>query len=333
MKKEIQKLYKDLDKKYGGVLSEKEEVPKKRIESSILALDIIIGGGIPEGRAMELFGKKSSGKSTFALLTVANYQKQNKVCAWIDGENAFDKKWAKTLGVDLENIEPLHPETLEQAGEMILDLMRSNVDLIVIDSIVSLIAEQMDERDINEPQRATQARVNSVITQKIYKEWRTRNSNSSFIFINQIRDNMSPYGSPIKTAGGRALEHFYRIRVEIRAGSLIEQGTKKDKEVIGQEINLRTTENKTYPPHKRSTLDFYFDGKIDNLKSLVYACVKEGIIELRGSYFKYGKYKEQGIENFRNVIDEKELYKELKNKLFIKLGFIKENGKKARNSS
>ena len=92
----------------------------------------------------------------------------------------------------------------------------------------------------------------------------------------------------------------------------------------GNEINLRTIKNKTYPPHKRSALDFYFDGRIDNLKSLVYACVKESIIELQGSYFKYGKYKEQGIENFRNLIDENELYKELKNKLFIKLGFIKE---------
>lgn len=322
MKKEIEQLYKSLDKKYGGVLTGKKIPEKKRTETGVLSLDCILGGGIPEKTAIEYFGKKSSGKTTFALMTIANYQKQNKICVFIDGEKGFDRIWAEKLGVDVENLLIFRPNMLEEAGKILVDLSEKNVDLIVIDSIVSIIPELEYDADIDEPKRAAQAKVNALIVRKIQQIW--NKSNTSFIFINQIRDNMSPYGSPIIRPGGRSLEHFYSVQVEFKSGSFIEQGTKKDKEVIGNEINLRTIKNKTYPPYKRSTLDFYFTGKVDNLKSLIYACVKVGIIELHGSYFQYKKLKQQGAENFKNVIDEKRLSNELREKLFKKLEFIKE---------
>lgn len=322
MKESIQKLYKSLEKKYGGILTGAKIPEKKRIETGVLSLDCISGGGIPEKTAVEYFGKKSSGKTTFALMTIANYQKQNKICVFINGEKAFDKVWAANLGVDIENLLIVQPDKLEEAGKVLVDLSESNVDLIVIDSIVSIIPELEDDADIDEPKRAAQAKVNALIVRKIQKIW--NKSNTSFIFINQIRDNMTIYGSPLITPGGRSLEHFYSIQVEFRKGTLIEQGVKKDKEVIGNEINLRTIKNKTYPPYKKATLDFYYNGKVDNLKSLIYVCVKEGIIELHGSYFQYKKIKQQGIENFKNAIDEKGMYEELKTKLFEKLGFKNE---------
>ncbi len=295
----------ELEKEF-GLKRASTKIIEEVIHTGVYALDYILDNGIkitPGGHKIEFYGRESSGKTTFALLTIAKYQKLGKTSVWIVSES-FHSDWAKQLGVDTNKLLLAYPETVEEAGEKLLQLI-PKVDLIVIDSVASLIPEAELERAINEPTRGGSAKAYSLICRKIYQiipEYKT-----TMIFINQIREKMGViYGNPETTPGGKALKHIYDSRVEFRAGKPIDVGTKDKKERIGIEINLFGKKNKLGVPQRKAVVDFYFDGHIDNKKSLLFAGLKYSIIELSGKTYSYNDKKAVGKDKFIASLSDKD---------------------------
>lgn len=305
--KNIETLQKELSKKGYDVELAKNILAVDKIRTGVFCLDWVLGGGIAQGRGghrIEFFGPESSGKTTFALYVIKKYQSLGKTCAFIDGEKSFEANWAAMIGVDVNNLLMTFPNELEEAGDMLVDLIQSDVDLIVIDSIVSLIPKEETERDTDEPTMALQARINSLITRKIYSN--LKGKSVTLLFINQLREKVGiVYGNPKTTGGGHALRHMYNTRIEFRPGKGIDEGTGDTKERIGMEINMINIKNKKGPPHRQGQLDFYFNGTIDNKKSLFFAGQKYGVIERSGNTYVFDKIKEVGAENFLTALNDK----------------------------
>lgn len=304
-KKSLNDKLSELEKEFGLQRAVTKNVEDK-IYTGIYAFDYVLDNGIKlalGGHKIELYGRESSGKTTFALLTVAKYQKLGKTCIWIVSES-FHSDWAETLGVDTEKLLLAYPDTVEEAGKTLLQLI-SKVDLIVIDSVASLIPKAEAEKEIDEPTRGGSAKAFALMTRKIYQiipKYKT-----TMILINQIREKMGViYGNPETTPGGRALRHLYDTRIEFRAGKSIEIGTKEKKERIGVELNLYGKKNKLGKPQRKAVVDFYFEGRIDNRKSLLFAGLKYSIIELSGKTYTYGKKKAVGKDKFVNTLDDKD---------------------------
>lgn len=309
MKDNVKKLKNLLGKDYLVKMAseiEQEEI----IRTGVYPLDYTLDGGIrfcEGGHRIEFFGAESSGKSTFALYVIKKYQELGKVCAYIDAEHSYDKKWAKTIGVDNDNLLVFSPNSLEEVGDLFVRLI-PEVDLIIIDSIVGLIPEEEVKRDTNQPTMGLQARVNALITRKVYKA--IAEKKTTMIFINQLREKIGVmYGNPYTTGGGRALKHMYNTRIEFRAGKPIDVGSGDKKERIGYEINLKCTKNKKGKPYHKAVIDFYFNGHIDVKKTLFFSGLRLGVIEMNGKTYTFGKTKIVGRENFQEELPEKEWIK------------------------
>ena len=303
----LNKLLKEYEKNY-AIQKASDIKQTEVIPTGVFTLDYCLSGGIKVcqgGNFIEFFGAESSGKSTFALHVVKQFQKENKICVWIDAENSYDKTWAKKIGVDNENLLILKPEDLEQAGDLFVKLI-PETDLIVVDSIINLIPQGEAERDTSEVQMALQARVNSLICRKINKA--IAHQTTTIIFINQLREKVGQlYGNPYTTAGGRALKHLYHTRIEFKSGKPMDIGSGDKKERIGVEINIKAVKNKKGIPHRKGVIDFYFDSTIDNKKSIFFAGVKFNVIEFSGKTYQFGDKKAVGKDNFMELLDEKDL--------------------------
>jgi recombination protein RecA len=309
-KKKLNRILSELEKKYIASKA-KEFTNDDRIPTGVFGLDMILNGGISRGKGghvIEFFGAESSCKTTFALKTIANYQKQDKTCAFIDGENSYDSQWAEILGVDNDNLIIIKPNSLEEMGEVLVKLVTQEVDLIVVDSIVSFIPEDEIERDMNEPTMALGARINALITRKINQAIGGKFVN--IIFINQLREKIGVmYGNPYTTGGGRALKHLYHTRIEMRAGKPIDVGSGDNKERIGYEINLKCIKNKKGTPYKTALVDFYFTGNIDNKKPIFFTAIKHNIIQLEGKTYTYGDIKVVGKDKMMETLTDKDYAK------------------------
>jgi len=314
----LDKILGQLEKKYA--VKKASDIEKTElIRTGIYPLDYVLSGGFrvcDGGHCVEFFGGESSGKSTFALYTVKKFQEEGKVCAIVDAENSFDPAWAKRIGVDTENLIVVKPSSLEEFGDILIQIV-PEVDLIVVDSIVALMPEEEGERDTNQPTMALGARINALISRKLYKAIATKRT--VIIFINQLREKVGVmYGNPYTTGGGRALKHLYHTRVEFRAGKPIDTGSGDKKERIGVEINLHTVKNKKGSPHKRAVVDFYWDGKVDNRKSVVFSAIKYGVVEFSGKTYQYKDIKAVGKDNFFEALDEKYI-KEMEKEIWKRL--------------
>lgn len=302
-KSKLDKLLANLEKKY-TVKKATELVPEKKMRTGVYALDYVLSGGITDclgGHRLEFFGAESSGKTTLALLTIKKFQEEGKTCVFIDGENSYDTEWAERLGVDNKKLLVMQPKSLEEAGDILDDIV-PEADLIVVDSIVSMIPEEEIDRDTNEPTMALQARVLSRITRQLYKT--LADKNTTLIFINQLREKVGQlYGNPHTTGGGRALKHFYNTRIEFRAGKPIDVGSGEKKERIGIELNLKAVKNKKGTPYKHAVIDFYFNGEIDNNKCLFFSGVKLGIIQLAGRTYTFNDIKAVGKDNMIEALN------------------------------
>lgn len=312
-KSEFEKTMAQFEKKYGARSGNEIKIDK-RMPTGIYALDYILGGGIcdcPGGHRIELYGSESSGKTTIAYLTVKKFQEDGKLVAWLDMENSFDSEWPEILGVDINNLAVFKPTHLEQAGDLLIDLIKSDFNLIILDGITSLPCDAEIERDTDEPTMAIQARVLSLICRKANNA--LTDTNKSLIFINQKRENVGQrYGNPETTPGGRHLKHFYNTRVEIKTTAPIKKGSGINEERIGTEVKIRCTKNKKGSPFKTAVYDFYYNGTVDNKKSIFFSALKFGIIELNGKTYSYGDYKSVGKDNFINEFtDWDKVYKEL----------------------
>lgn len=301
----LNKLLNSLEKKY-KVQKGSDIIIEPKIKTGLYPLDYCLDGGISQysgGHMIEFFGGESSGKTTFALKIVARYQKLGKVCAFINAESSYDPKWAKILGVSNDELLIITPNTLEEAGECLLELI-PKVDLIVIDSIVALVPEAELDRDLSEKTMASQASVNSPMCRKIN---RIRNRyKTTVIFINQLREKVGiMYGNPEHTAGGRALKHLYDSRIQFRTGKPIDV----KKERIGMEINIFGKKNKKGKAYRRGIIDFYITGEIDNKKCLFFSAIKYKIIELAGKTYTYNKKKAVGKDNFMKLLTNEDYEK------------------------
>lgn len=284
-------------------LGQKEQVVEiETVSTGSLSLDIALGvGGLPKGRIVEIYGPESSGKTTLALHSIAEAQKNGGVCAFIDAEHALDPIYARKLGVDLENLFVSQPDTGEQALEITETLVRSGaVDVLVVDSVAALTPRAEIDGEMGDALPGLQARLMSKALRKLTAS--IFRSNCMVIFINQIRMKIGVlFGSPETTTGGNALKFYASVRLDIRR-----IGSIKDRDVVvGNQTRVKVVKNKLAPPFKQVEFDIIYGEGISKLGELLDLGVKVGIVEKSGAWFSYNSQRlGQGRENAKQFLRE-----------------------------
>ena len=270
------------------------------VSTGSLALDMALGvGGLPRGRVIEVYGPEASGKTTLALHTVAEAQKQGGICAFVDAEHALDAVYARALGVDTENLLISQPDTGEQALEIADTLVRSAaVDVVVVDSVAALVPKAELEGEMGDSHVGLQARLMSQAMRKLTSS--ISRSNCMVIFINQIRMKIGVmFGNPETTPGGNALKFYASVRLEIRRIGAI-----KDRdEVVGNQTRVKVVKNKVAPPFKIVEFDIMYGTGISKTGELIDLGIKTGIVEKSGSWFSFDSRRiGQGRENAKQFL-------------------------------
>src|SRR3954447_8940056 len=300
-------------------LGERTRAPIEVIPTGSAALDIALGiGGLPRGRVVEIYGPESSGKTTVALHAVANAQKAGGIAAFIDAEHALDPEYAKNLGVDTDALLVSQPDTGEQALEIADMLIRSGaLDILVIDSVAALVPRAEIEGEMGDSHVGLQARLMSQALRKITGA--LSNSNTTAIFINQLREKIGVmFGSPETTSGGRALKFYSSVRLDVRRIETLKDG----QEMVGNRTRVKVVKNKVAPPFKQAEFDILYGYGISREGSLIDLGVEAGIIRKAGAWFTYDADQlGQGRENARNFLrDNPDLANEIEKKILEKLG-------------
>lgn len=265
-----------------------------------LGLDIALGGGIPKGRIVEIYGPESSGKTTLTLHAIAEVQKAGGTAAFIDAEHALDPSYAKRIGVDVENLLLSQPDNGEQALEITETLVRSNaVDLIVVDSVAALVPRAEIEGDMGDSHMGLQARLMSQALRKLTGV--ISRSNTTVIFINQIRMKIGVmFGNPETTTGGNALKFYASVRMDIRRISQIKQGDA----VVGNRTRVKVVKNKIAPPFREAEFDIMYNEGISRSGDILDLAIKNEIVEKGGAWLTYGETKVSGREAMRQYLIE-----------------------------
>ena len=272
------------------------------ISTGSLGLDIALGiGGLPRGRVIEIYGPKSSGKTTLALQVVAESQKKGGICAFVDAEHALDPVYARKLGVKVEDLLISQPDAGEQALEIADTLVRSGaVDVLVVDSVAALTPKAELEGEMGDMQPGMQARLMSKALRKLTAS--ISKSKCMVVFINQIRMKIGiMFGNPETTTGGNALKFYASVRLDIRRIGQI----KEREEVVGNQTRVKVVKNKVAPPFKQVEFDIMYGEGISKVGELVDLGVKAGIVEKSGAWFSYnGERIGQGRENTKAFLKE-----------------------------
>ena len=294
----------------GDVVDQKIEV----ISSGSIALDKALGvGGYPKGRIIEIYGPESSGKTTFALHAIAEVQKNGGRAAFIDAEHSLDPVYAKNLGVDIENLILSQPDSGEQALEIAEALIKSgSVDLIVVDSVAALVPEAELNGDMGQSNVGLHARLMSQAMRKLAGI--ISKTKCVAIFINQIRGKVGVmFGNPETTTGGRALKFFASVRLDIRRGEAIKDGTN----ILGNRTTIKVVKNKVAPPFKNAEVEIIYGEGISRIGEIVDLAVQSDVILKSGSWFSYeGNKIGQGRENVKEFLKQNpQIASEIENKI------------------
>lgn len=307
-----------LEKSYGKgtimKLGDTAVEPIESISTGSLGLDIALGiGGVPKGRIIEIYGPESSGKTTLATHIIAEAQKKGGIAAFIDAEHAFDKYYAKKLGVDIENLLISQPDNGEQALEIADNLIRSGaIDVIVIDSVAALVPKGEIEGEMGDSKMGLQARLMSQALRKLTGT--ISKTGCCCIFINQLREKIGVmFGNPETTTGGNALKFYASVRLDIRRISQI----KDSDEVSGNRVKVKIVKNKVAPPFRISEFDIMFGEGISKVGEIIDLGVDFDIIKKSGSWFSYGDTRlGQGRDAVKQLIlDNPDLMDELEAKI------------------
>ena len=285
------------------------------IPSGSITLDYALGvGGYPKGRIVEIYGPESSGKTTLAIHAIAESQKQGGIAAIIDAEHAFDRFYAASLGVNVDELLISQPDNGEQALEIADQLIRSAaVDIVVIDSVAALTPKAELEGDMGDNKVGLQARLMSQALRKLTAT--ISKTNTTCIFINQLREKIGVmFGNPETTTGGNALKFYASVRLDIRKSSLIKDGDN----VIGNEVKVKVVKNKVAPPFRRAEFEIMYGEGICRVGEVVDLATTFQILEKNGSWYSYNGSKiGQGKEATKAVLrDNPELCEEITAKIY-----------------
>jgi len=301
-------------------LGEEGRAPIEVIPTGSIALDVALGiGGLPRGRIVEIYGPESSGKTTVALHAVANAQRTGGVAAFIDAEHALDPDYAQALGVDTDALLVSQPDTGEQALEIADMLVRSGaLDILVIDSVAALVPRAEIEGEMGDNHVGLQARLMSQALRKMTSA--LNNSNTTAIFINQLREKIGVmFGSPETTTGGKALKFYASVRLDVRRIETLKDGG----DAVGNRTRVKVVKNKVAPPFKQAEFDILYGRGISREGSLIDVGVEQGIVRKAGAWYTYeGDQLGQGKENARRFLAENpdvaaEIEKRVKEKLGV----------------
>ncbi|HEX8844447.1 MAG TPA: recombinase RecA [Pyrinomonadaceae bacterium] len=314
----------NIEKKFGKGsimrLGEREVSDVPAISTTSLSLDAATGvGGVPRGRIIEIYGPESSGKTTLALHIVSEAQKAGGVAAYIDAEHAMDAEYAGKLGVQIDDLLISQPDSGEQALEIAEALVRSNgVDVIVIDSVAALVPRAELDGEMGDSLPGLQARLMSQALRKLAAI--VSQSNTCFIFINQIREKIGVmFGSPETTTGGRALKFYASLRLDIRRIGSIKDGDR----VVGNRTKVKVVKNKVAPPFRDCEFDIMYGEGISREGDLLDLAVNNKVVEKSGAWFSYkGERLGQGRENSKQTMKENvELFQRIETDVKVALGF------------
>ncbi len=327
----LESAMKQIEKKYGAGavmrLGENSQLKVDAISTGSLSLDIATGiGGLPKGRIVEIYGPESSGKTTLALHCIAEAQKLGGEAAFIDAEHALDPIYAANLGVDVDSLLVAQPDYGEQALEITEQLVSSGaVDIIVVDSVAALVPKSEIEGDMGDSHVGQHARLMSQALRKLAGT--VNKTNCIIIFINQLREKIGVmYGNPEVTTGGRALKFYASIRIDVRRGEQLKNGS----EILGARTKVKIVKNKVAPPFKSAEFDIMYGTGISKEGEILDMAVEFDIIHKGGSWFSYGDRRlGQGRDNVKAMIkDDPEFAQTLEKQIKEKMAEVQETSAK-----
>jgi recombination protein RecA len=294
-------------------LGESHHIDVETIPTGSLSLDIALGGGVPKGRIVEVFGPEASGKTTLALHVVAEVQKAGGTAAFVDAEHALDPERANTIGVKLDDLLISQPDTGEQALEITETLVRSSaVDVVVVDSVAALTPRAEIEGDMGDAHMGLQARLMSQALRKLTGV--ISKSKTTVIFINQLRMKIGVmFGNPETTPGGNALKYYSSVRLDIRRTQQIKDG----EEVVGSHVRVKVVKNKIAPPFRTAEFDIMHSEGISAAGDLIDLAVKYDLVIKAGAWYEYeGEKIAQGREAAKQYLrDNPKVFKEIDKKI------------------
>ena len=316
--KALQATIDKIEKDYGkGTIMKLGDQPKwdaSVIPSGSIALDYALGiGGYPRGRIIEIYGPESSGKTTLAIHAIAQAQKTGGIAAIIDAEHAFDRSYAKALGVNLDTLLISQPDNGEQALEIADNLIRSGaIDIIVVDSVAALTPKAEIEGEMGDNKVGLHARLMSQALRKLTAN--ISKTNTCCIFINQLREKIGiMFGNPETTTGGNALKFYASVRLDVRKTTQIKDG----EEALGNRTRVKIVKNKMAPPFKKAEFDIVYGEGISRVGEILDLAVEKDIIQKSGSWFSYNDTKlAQGRDAVKQLLsDNEELCNEIEAKV------------------